>query len=93
MRNHKKTTIVFLHFARIIENVRNGNSQFCLFLLPFPLFPVLSPKNRARPRVHLASKLMKSLCCVSISDLTKMDKKRGGKGNKQISAFEDVSNM
>lgn len=76
MRNCKKTTIVFLYFSRIIENIRNGNSPFCLFLLPFPLFPVLSPKNRARPVVHLASKLMKSLCCVSISDLTEMDEKK-----------------
>lgn len=63
MRNCKKTTIVFLHFSRIIENIRNGNSPFCLFLLPFPLFPVLSPKNRARPVVHLASAYEITLLC------------------------------
>lgn len=74
----------------------NGNSPFCPSLLPFPFFPVLSPKNRAKLMVLLASKLMKYLCCVSISDLTKVEKKKKkrvnrGEEGKRISAFEDVS--
>lgn len=88
MRNHKKTTIVFSQFARLIENTVNGNSPFCLFLLPFPLFPVLSPKSRARPMVHLASKPMKSLCCVSISGLTKMEQKMELTGEMEASRFQ-----
>lgn len=72
----------------------NGNSPFCPSLLPFPFFPVLSPKNRAKLMVLLASKLMKYICCVSISDLTKVEKKKKvnwGKEGKPISAFEDIS--
>lgn len=95
MRNRKKTTTIFSHFAGLKENIGNGNTPFCLFLLPFPLFPVLFPKTEQGLWHIWLHSLWNHFAVRAFLILLKWTKEglNWGKGSKQISAFADVSNM
>lgn len=83
LKNHNKTTLVSVYFVRLIENILNGNASLRsspLFSFYFFFFLVLAPQNRAPPMVLLASKLMKSLCCVSIYNPTETGNNWGKEG-------------